>query len=245
MQDGYFYPWRSTVAPGNGEDAYLRLLEAHLAPEKVVLDVGCGHGETVLYIAPRCRWVIAYDRVGSFIRMARKAANERKASNVSFLLADSSERANGGRPRIPARDDTFDLLVSRRGPLHWIEDARRVARPGAGLLQLNPVETPPPIWNGELPAALRFADRVSDIRTSVEARLASGGLTLHSCWTFDVPESFGDPDQLYLRLSWGKPDVPLLQRVRRTLANIFARHAAADGLRLRHRRFLWKAVVTP
>lgn len=77
----------------------------------------------------------------------------------------------------------------------------------------------------------------------MEDRLEAGGLTLHSCWTFDVPEFFGNLEQLYLRLSWGETDIPSFPQVRGTLAKIFTRHAGADGLRLRHRRLLWKSVV--
>lgn len=141
VQAGCYYPWSSTVAPDNGKDAYLHLLDEHLGPDKAVLDAGCGHGKVALDIAPHCREVVAYNRVESYIPMAREAARKREVTSISFLLADSPAQANDGRLRIPVRDGLFDLLVSRRGPLHWIEDAWRVTKPGAVLLQLNPVET--------------------------------------------------------------------------------------------------------
>jgi hypothetical protein len=37
QQGGYFYPWRSALGAGNGEDAYTQLVEDHLSANKVVL----------------------------------------------------------------------------------------------------------------------------------------------------------------------------------------------------------------
>ena len=246
MQRGYYYPWRSVLAPGNGEDAYLRLVRAHLAPDKAVLDAGCGHGEVALHIAPLCRGVLAYDRVPSFIALAEAARRERGVENVVFRLADSSAEANGGHPRIPADPASIDLFISRRGPLHWIEDVRRVARPGAVLLQLNPMEEAHlPPWNESLPAPFQMAPPDFSMRGSVERRLALVGLDIHSCWTYDVPEYFDAPDQLYVRLAWGYAlgEVPTYAEVAPAFEAIFQRFAGPDGLVMRHRRFLWQAVV--
>lgn len=252
LQRGYYYPWQSRVAPRNGEDAYLALLGEHLAPDKDVLDIGCGHGTVALDIAPRCRSVLAYDRVPSYIALAREEARRRGAGNVAFVCAGSAPEVNGGRARIPAGDGSFDVLTSRRGPLHWIEDARRVARPGAVLIQLNPDEVPAP-WDAELPAELRQTPpgsppqdpAVFAMRPAVDRRLASAGLHLRSCWTFDVPEYFADPEQLYVRLTFGRTadEAPAYDTVREQLEGLFARHATRQGLVLRHRRFLWMAVV--
>ncbi|MEJ2711199.1 MAG: class I SAM-dependent methyltransferase [Anaerolineales bacterium] len=247
QQEGYYYPWKSKLAPYNGEDLFMEMVEQELLrgePQaKDVLDVGCGHGEVTLQISPLSNSVLAYDRVASFIELAEKAAEEHGADNVRFLHADS--RA-GGDVRIPAEDASFDLLISRRGPLHWLEDARRVARPGAVILQLNPMETPPPEWNTQLPEALRLPEvGERTMRQAVESHLASGDLALHSCWTFDVPEVFADTEQLYKRLSWGlAPDeAPSYAEVEPALQSIFEQYGDADGLALRFRRFLWKAVV--
>lgn len=246
LQRGYYYPWRSTLAPGNGEDAYLSLVRAHLAPDKDVLDAGCGHGEVALDIAPLCRSVLAYDRVPLFIELAEAARQERGVESVIFRLVDSSAEANGGQPRLPASPASIDLFISRRGPLHWIEDVRRVARPGAVLLQLNPMEAVHlPAWNDDLPASLRLSPPDFNMRQSVERRLALVGLEIHSCWTYDIPEYFDAPDQLYARLTWGEPpdDVPSYPEVQPIFERVFARFAGPDGLIMRHRRFLWKAVV--
>jgi SAM-dependent methyltransferase len=221
------------------------MVQEHLKPELNVLDVGCGHGEAPLTIAPFVHHVLAYDRVPSYIEMARTAAAERHIPNVTFLCYDSSTNVHE-TPRIPADDHSFDLLISRRGPLHWLEDARRVARPGAALLQLNPMETPLPPWNSELPEALRRpAPGDWTMRGAVERKLALGRLSLHSCWTFDVPEWFDDPEQFYLFLSWGfaPEEVPTFAELRETLESIFGRYGRSNGLALRHCRFLWKAVV--
>ncbi len=249
MQQGYYYPWRSTIADGNGEDAYARLVRQHLSPDKDVLDVGCGHGEFTLMLAPLCRRIFAYDRVLPYIELANRAARKPGIANVLFVCADPS--ADTSSPAtIPALADSFDVLISRRGPLNYIDDARRVARTGAVIIQLNPMETHAMAWHAALPRELPIAESgvagpVGSMRESVERRLSAVGLQLHSCWIFDVPECLPDPEQLHIMLTWGRApdDVPPLAEVRETLERVFADYAGSEGLVWRHRRFLWKAVV--
>jgi SAM-dependent methyltransferase len=108
----------------------------HLRPDADLLDVACGHGEVALDLAPLCRSVLGYDRIAPWIERAQHTAQERGVANATFVCHDSSPEANGGRARLPAAVGSFDLLICRRGPFHWIEDARRVVRPGAVLLML-------------------------------------------------------------------------------------------------------------
>jgi SAM-dependent methyltransferase len=245
MQEGYYYPWQSTLPPYNGEDVYMEMVRQHLTRNADVLDVGCGHGEVALDIAPYCRSVLAYDRVAPYIDLARQLSRERGVENITFLCADSSPEAGGGHARIPAEDDSLDLLISRRGPIDWFEDAPRVARPGAVLLMLNPNRTPIPEWNDELPEGLRLTGEPLPMRALIEERLSSAGLELHSCWEFDVPELYADPEQLYIRTSWGftSEEVPSWAEAKSMLRQIFHNHAGPEGLVLRFLRTLWKAVI--
>ena len=67
----------------------------------------------------------------------------------------------------------------------------------------------------------------------------------HSAWTFDVPEIFNDPYQVYIRLAWGyiSGEVPSWGETRKFLENIFTDYAGPTGLVIRHTRLLLKAVV--
>jgi SAM-dependent methyltransferase len=213
-----------------------------------VLDVGCGHGEVSLTLAPRCHHILAYDRVESYIQMAKNAAQEEGVVNITYLHADSSPQANNEVAKIPAEADPFDLLISRRGPLHWIEDAKRVARQGVILIQLNPLETPIPIWAEKLPEPLRTASGIEyshGMLNSVNYRLQKGGLELHSAWRYDVLEIFDDPQELYTRLSWGylPTEVPAWEDGQPTIERIYQEYAWIEGLILRHTRLLWMAKV--
>jgi SAM-dependent methyltransferase len=248
LQNGYYYPWKSQIAPLNGETAYLELVHQHLSAETDLLDVGCGHGEVARQLAPQCRSILAYDRVERYIQIAKEEARKQGVENLTYLCVDSSLASNEGVAKIPAESDSFDLMVSRRGPLHWLEDARRVARPGAVLIQLNPLETPLPPWADLLPEPLRSAtgiDYRNGMLNSVKYRLELGGLELHSAWTYDVPEYFSDPAELYNRLAWGyiPGEVPAWKEVVPIFKKIFTESADREGLALRHTRLLWKAVA--
>ncbi|MAE59790.1 MAG: hypothetical protein CMJ49_00380 [Planctomycetaceae bacterium] len=249
LQRGYFYPWQSTIAEGGGEDAYLSLVRDHLARDKDVLDMGCGHGELALQFADDCRTIVGHDRVAPYIRMANKIARDRRIKNASFTCADTRDAA-ATTVGVLAEHEAFDLVISRRGPLSWIPYARQIARTGAVLIQLNPALDTQPHWNRELPESLRYEESGrfgadGCMKEAVEARLSGAGLKFHSCWHFDVPETFHDPKNLYLMLSWGRSraETPSYQQVRRPLEQIFRRHASEEGLALPHRRFLWKAVI--
>jgi hypothetical protein len=80
---------------------------------------------------------------------------------------------------------------------------------------------------------------------SVKHRLKLGGLKLHSAWTYDVPEFFKKPEELYKRLTWGyiPGEVPEWSDVREILEQIFSDLAWSQGLVMRHTRLLWMAVV--
>lgn len=247
LQEGYAYPWHSRLAPWHGEDAYLATVRRLLRPDTDLLDAACGHGEVALDLAPRCRSVLGYDRTAPWIALARRAARERELTNATFVRHDSSPAANGGRARLPAPDASCDLLICSKGPFHWLEDARRVARPGATLVVLVPDATPLTPWHGVLPASLRWRDAPDPhwARPAIEDRLAVAGLALDSWWSFDVPERFPDPEQLYAWLAWGctPGEVPAFAQVRPVLERVFAEHGGPEGLAIRRRRYVWTAVV--
>jgi SAM-dependent methyltransferase len=247
LQTGYHYPWQSTLGPFNGEDVFLAIVRQHLQPDADVLEVACGHGELALAVAPHVRSLLAYDRVPVLIELAHQAAQDQGSANVRFMVHDSSAEANGGSPRLPADDASFDLLLCRKGPFHCMEDARRVARPGAALLMLVPDNRPHPVWHDALPDTLRWPAGGDPgwARRSVEQRLEIGRLSVDSWWEFDVPELIPSPEQLYVLLTWGHAlnEVPAFAEVRPILERIFAEHATLNGIALRHHRHVWKAVV--
>jgi SAM-dependent methyltransferase len=247
QQGGYFYPWRSALGDGNGEDAYTQLVEAHLSREAVVLDAGCGHGTDMLAFAPKVARFIGYDAVESFIAIARRRAADAGLANVELVLCNSSARFNGGTARMPVADDALDLVISRRGPTNWIADARRACRPGARLIELNPLPGPERPWNGELPPGLRLVENPANpghpnLAAEIEAALAAADLKLEDGQVFDAPELISEPEDLYRCLTFMRfePDTLSWDEARPHLEQLLARHSPID---LRQRRFLWTAVV--
>jgi SAM-dependent methyltransferase len=246
-QGGYFYPWTSRLDGEDGEGAYTRLVEAHLTPAATVLEAGCGHGPDMLAFAPRVARYIAYDAVPEFIAIARAAADGASLNNVELLAVNSSARFNDGAPRTPAADGVVDLIISRRGPTNWIGDARRVCRPGARLIQINPLPAPAPDWNEALPPALRLAPDPAnpipeDLPGEIAASLSGVGLAIDEAWTFDVAETFDEPLQLYRALTWlgFGADKPSWEVARPALEPVFSERGPVS---LRKRRYLWTAVV--
>lgn len=249
-QGGYFYPWKSVLGANNGEDAYTALVEAHMRPEMVVLEAGCGHGDDLMAFAPKTGRFIGYDAVAPFVATCRRRADAAGLTHVELITHNSGARFNDGKVRIPADDHTVDLIISRRGPSNWIADARRVCRPGAWLIQLNPLPSPTVAWNDELPEGLRFVENPANpghpnLPDEIQEQLRQAGVAPHSAWTFDVPEMFTEPDDLYRALTFMRfePDVMTLEDARPHLERLFRRHASGGGLELRQRRYLWTAVV--
>jgi SAM-dependent methyltransferase len=246
LQQGYDYPWQSHLDSWHGEDVYRTLVHQHLRPDMDVLDVACAQGDVALDIAPSCRSVLGYDRIASWVALAGQEAARRGLTNATFICYDSSAEANGGHPRLPASEAAFDLLICSKGPFHWIEDARRVARPGATLLMLVPDTAPLTAWTEQLPEPLRWQPGDPNWpRPAIEQRLSIGHLSLHSWWSFDVPEFFPNPQELYRWRTWGctSDEVPSLAEVVTDLERIFTRYAGPRGLEIRRRRYLWKAIV--
>ena len=244
-QRGYFYDWRSVLEPGNGEDLYTKLVEQELDPSIDVVDAGCGHGEDVLRIAPRVRSVVGYDRTRAFIEIAEEERKSAGIDNARFLCADSKP---SGMP-LPA--SSIDLFLSRRGPRNWITDAGRVGRPRAVLLMLTPISGDVPAWNDELPGPLRFP-RADELPTALESsradigsRLARIGATRTEEWYCEVDELFSEPRELYRFRVWGRDStlLPSYEQSMAALERIFQKHAASGRLRIKHRRWIWRAVA--
>jgi SAM-dependent methyltransferase len=243
QQGGYFYPWRSAL----GEDAYTQLVQAHLSREKIVLDAGCGHGGDMLAFAPKVRRFIGYDAVESFVAIARRRAEQIGLANVELVACNSSGLHNGGVARAPVADHALDLIISRRGPPNWIADAHRACRPGARLIQLNPLPSPKPDWNEDLPRTLRITENAAnpgrpDLAAEIAAALSAVDLELEDGRVFDAPEVFAEPEDLYRYLTFMRfePETPSWDAARPHLQRLFARHGPID---VRQRRFLWTAVV--
>src|SRR5690349_19178005 len=87
---GFRYPWASTLGADDGEDAYARLVEAHITPGITLLEAGCGHGPDMLRFAPQVRRYVGYDLSEGLIRIASRACAEHGLANVELIHANSS-----------------------------------------------------------------------------------------------------------------------------------------------------------
>ena len=248
LYDGYIYPWKSHIPPNNGEDTYLHLVREHISKEKNVLDVGCGHGEVPLMLSPFCKSIIGYDRVSKYIEIAQENLIKEDLDNVKFICANSKIKHNGDITiKIPVEDNSIDVFISRRGPTHWFPEVKRVGKERAVLIELNPIHSPCPEWNNELPKVFRsnYSGKSpnQDFPDEIIEKLGKAGIKMHSYWIFDVPNIFSSIEEYYNCLSWGFIDckIPSFIECKKTLKSIFKRYGGPEGLDIRFRRFLWKA----
>jgi SAM-dependent methyltransferase len=250
---GFAHRWQSSVAAGNGEDAFIALVDQYLHPECDVLDLGCGHGELTLTLAPRCRSIVGIERIPEYVELARELTAEQKVRNVQFYQVKLAGADDKNRPfaGIPLADDSIDLFINRRGPIlqRYLDEALRVARPGAVIVGLHPVgNTPTPTWNDQLPDPYRNvlkAYSFDDVTAWVITPLRTAGISDYSVWCIDVPEFLRTPYELYTRLNSSQPaDAPEYQAIEPQLTNIVNDHSTLQGLVLRHQRLLWQAFLS-
>jgi SAM-dependent methyltransferase len=247
---GFAHRWQSSVAAGNGEDAFIALVDQYLRPDCDVLDLGCGHGELTLALAPRCRTIAGIERNPGYLALARELAAEQNMTNVQFFQVnlagvDDEDRIFAG---IPLADESIDLFINRRGPLlqRYLDEAIRVARRGAAIVGLHPTgNMPAPPWRDKLPEAYRTvfsALSFDEVTGWVTGPLQAAGISDYSLWWMDAPEFLRTPYELYVRLGGAQPAAaPAYQAIEPQLANIVERYSTPQGVVLRHQRLLWQA----
>jgi len=249
---GYAHRWQSTVAAGNGEDAFIELVDQHLRPDSDLLDLGCGHGELTLELAARCRTIVGIEREPGYLELAKELAAEQNITNARFYevnLAgvDDKDRVFAG---IPLADNSIDLFVNRRGPLlrRYLDEAIRVARRGAVIVGLHPTgKAPAPPWRDQLPEPYRkvfWALSFDEVTGWVIDPLRAVGISDYSLWWMDVPEYLCTPHDLYARLGGSEtPGAPEYQDIEPQLAKIVNQYGTSQGIVLRHQRLLWQAYL--
>ncbi len=111
------------------ENSAAYLLPA-LEPGLRLLDVGCGPGTVTIDLAGRVApgEVVGIDASSAVVEIARKAAADAGALNVTFDVADAYE--------LPFADDSFDVVHAHQvlqhltDPVAALREMRRVTRPG-------------------------------------------------------------------------------------------------------------------
>jgi SAM-dependent methyltransferase len=249
---GFAHRWQSSVAAGNGEDAFIELVDQYLRPDCDVLDLGCGHGELTLILAARCRTIVGIERQAGYLELAKELAAEQNVTNVQFYQVnlagvEDEDRTFAG---IPLADGSIDLFINRRGPLlqRYLEEAIRVARRGAVIVGLHPTgNAPVPPWGDQLPEPYRTVLTplsFDEVTGWVIAPLRKAGISDYSLWWIDVPEFLRTPYELYVRLGGSQTSEALeYQDIEPKLAGIFTQCSTSRGIILRHQRLLWQACL--
>ena len=249
---GFAHRWQSSVAAGNGEDAFIALVDQHLRPDCDVLDVGCGHGEFTLTLADRCRSIVGIERDPGYLELARELAAEQEVANVQFYQANLAGVGDEDRDfaGIPVADNSIDLLINRRGPIlrRYLDEALRVARPGAVIVGLHPTgNTPVPTWADQLPEPYQNVFMVlsfDEVTGWVIDPLQEAGISDYSIWWIDVPEFFRTSYELYVRLGGTQTvDDPEYRDIEPQLTKIIDQYGSSQGIILRHQRLLWQAYL--
>jgi len=152
-----------------------------IAPDKTLLDVGCGAGQTAIPAAKRGNRVTGVDIAENLVECARKRASEAKL-DATFDVGDAEN--------LPYVDGSYDVLISMFGamfaprPDKVVNEFERVLKPGGKLIMANWTPTsmpaqmfkclskivpppagsiPPVLWGDEETVKQRLNDHFTDI----------------------------------------------------------------------------------
>jgi len=93
--------------------AFARLLDCSIPGDATIAEVGCGTGQTSLYLARADRTVVGLDLARGSLSLGASAARRYGVDKVSFVECDIA--------RLPLKDGAFDLVYSS-GVLHHTPD---------------------------------------------------------------------------------------------------------------------------
>ena len=120
------------------------------APDASVLDLGCGAGHVSFAAAPHVASVISYDLSADMLRTVAHEAQKRAHRNI--LTRQGMAQA------LPFQDASFDFVCTRYSAHHWTEirtaliEARRVLKPGGGLIMIDTCAPENPLFDTHLQA---------------------------------------------------------------------------------------------
>jgi SAM-dependent methyltransferase len=98
-----------------GRSDFAKLLDDSISGEARIAEIGCGTGQTSLYLARADRQVVALDLSREALKLGAAAAQRYGIERVTFVEADLS--------RLPLKAGAFDLVYSS-GVLHHTPDPR-------------------------------------------------------------------------------------------------------------------------
>lgn len=93
--------------------AFARLLDASIPGDATIAEIGCGTGQTSLYLARADRTVVGLDLARASLGLAVAAARRYGVNRVNFVECDIAQ--------LPLRDGAFDVIYSS-GVLHHTPD---------------------------------------------------------------------------------------------------------------------------
>lgn len=222
-----------------------RLLDVLARPDSRALDLGCGAGFTLCRLAPRVAAIWGFDQDVDLLAAARQRVASLNLPNATLFLGDVTVPDDVAQ--LP--DNTFDLVLSRRGP-NVTASLMAKLKPEAYVVQELYQDSPGLL---EMFGRKSFlADSVDNPRWLVD-EYSWLGLFPVSIKAYTYEAYFRDADHLaaYLSLetalySWPMPPVPYDEERDRQALELYVRYnTTPKGVRVVNRRqvYLFRTTV--
>jgi SAM-dependent methyltransferase len=223
---------------GDGPAAEVdKLLDIHATPDSQILDLGCGAGFTLCRLAPKVKAIWGFDEDAELLEAAQKRAAQENISTATFIHGNVAVAEDVAK--LP--DDTFDLVLSRRGP-NVNRDVMPKLKPEAVVVQ--------ELWQDPLALQEIFGRKtfLRDIWNNPHRLINEYSwlnLSPVSIKEYFIESFFRDADHLITYLarpltffSWPMPPTPYDEERDRDALELYIRYnTTPDGIRvINHRK---------
>ncbi|MCE5168215.1 class I SAM-dependent methyltransferase [Paenibacillus profundus] len=230
----YSYSWNSMITEPNGEALFTNEV-SQMVRNKIVLDVGCGHGDFTIQWSPIVNRIIGLDVTSDFII----AGSNRTLSNVSFVTGNT-------RDRLPFDAGEFDCVYNRRGPTSAYVDISRVVKKGGQILGLHPGDRLSAELPQLFPNLFEPHSEGTPILDKIKNKLEAGALEHAEVETVTSIQYLHEPmDVVKVRCFGQTPSVfeMVINECMSEIERIFHEHATERGLPTTFEHYIVRAAV--